>query len=90
MPPAMRVFGTVSVSTTSIHGVQRIALKYSAAARISSSVIATAKPVISGVFGLRGSALARRPFLKSYICWMKYSFGKPTTLAFSGRPLPFG
>ena len=71
MPPKIRVFGTVSVSTTSIHGVQRIEPKYSAAARISSSVIAAAKPAINGVFGLRGSALSRRPFLKSYICWMK-------------------
>jgi hypothetical protein len=60
-----------------IHGVQRIEPKYSAACWISSSVICTAKPAMIGVFGLRESALARNPFLKSCICWTKYSFGSP-------------
>ena len=38
--PANRVFGTMSVSTTRIHGLKSIDEKYSAATRASSSVAA--------------------------------------------------
>jgi len=57
--------GTLSLSTTRIHGVHLIAPKYSADNRISSSVIAFASSIIVTVFGLRGSADRRRPFRKS-------------------------
>src|SRR5262245_7616129 len=40
------------------------------------------------VFALRGSALRRRPFLKSSICCRKYVGCSPLTGAFSGRPAP--
>ena len=53
--PWRRVFGTVSVSTTRIHGVHFIDEKYSAAALISSSVMSFAASIIWAVFGLRGS-----------------------------------
>jgi len=39
MPPAIRVFGTVVLSTTVIHGVHGIDPKYSAAAFDSASVM---------------------------------------------------
>ena len=55
--PAIRVFGTISVSTTRIHGVHLIAAKYSAASFTSSSVIAFARSIIVFVFGFRGSAV---------------------------------
>ena len=71
MPPWMRVFGTVLASTTLIHGVHFIEPKYSAAALISSSVIAFAIAIIALVFAFRGSALLRTPFRKSSIVWMK-------------------
>ena len=86
----MRVFGTVFVSTTLIHGVHFIEPKYSAAALISSSVMPLAIAIMTFVFALRGSALFRAPLLKSSIVWMKYETGRPDTPAFSGRPLPFG
>ena len=53
-------------------------------------VIAFAIVIIRFVFALRGSALLRRSFRKSFIVWMKYDTGRPATPAFSGRPLPFG
>ena len=42
------------------------------------------------VFALRDSALLRRSLRKSFNCCRKYETGRPDTLAFSGRPLPFG
>ncbi len=69
MPPALRVFGTVGLSTTLIHGVfQGICAKYSAAAFISASLIPFAIVVITFVLPLRESALFRRSFLKSSSC----------------------
>ena len=55
----MRIFGTVSVSTTRIQGVHFIDARYVAAALISSSVIAFAASIICAVFVLRASALVR-------------------------------
>ena len=58
-PPATRVLGTVAVSTTLIHGVHFMDPKYSAAALISSSVIALAMAIIDIGVGLaRVGALA--------------------------------
>src|ERR1051325_3851715 len=88
MPPAIRVLGTVLVSTTLIHGVHFMEPKYSAAALISSSDIPLAMAIMVFVLALRGSALLRLSLLKSDICWRKYDTGKPATPAFSGRPLP--
>ena len=56
----MRVFGTVLVSTTLIHGVHFMAPKYSAAALISSSVMPFAMAIITFVLALRASALFLR------------------------------
>src|SRR5262245_9335646 len=72
IPPAIRVFGTVSVSTTRIHGVHFIDEKYDAAALISSSVMAFAKAIILFVFPFLVSALFRRSFLKSIMVCTKY------------------
>ena len=70
-PAVMCVFGTMSVSTTLIHGVHFIELKYCAAALISSSVMVLAKPAMRLVLAFRGSALLRMPFLKSSsVCMM--------------------
>src|SRR5262245_28776348 len=89
MPPALRVFGTVALSMTLIHGVfHGIFAKYSAASFISCSLIALAMLVITPVLALRASEVLRRSFLKSSSCWMKYATGRPDTDAFSGRPLP--
>src|SRR5579862_487072 len=90
MPADRRVFGTVSVSTTLIHGDGPIDPKYSAAAFTSSSVMAFAIWTIRPVLVLRVSALVRRPFLKSAICCVKYATGKLAMPEFSGRPRPFG
>ena len=60
-PPAIRVFGTVLLSTTLIHGVHFIEPKYCAAARISSSVIALAIAIIALTLAFFGSALLRTP-----------------------------
>ena len=90
MPPSLTVFGTVSASTTLIHGVHGIATKYAAAALMSSSLIPLAIVIIVLVLALRGSALFLTPLLKSFMVWMKYSTGSAETAAFSGRPLPFG
>ena len=49
------------------------AAKNSAAALTSSGVIPLAKAIMLFVFAFLGSALFRRPFLKSSICWMKYA-----------------
>jgi hypothetical protein len=73
MPPAIRVFGTVSVSTTLIHGAHFIDEKYVAAALISSSVIAFANWTMRPVFVFRVSELLRASFLKSDIVFTKYS-----------------
>ena len=67
----MRVLGTVSVSTTLIHGVHGIEPKYSAVALISSSVMAFAIAIMAFVLAFLGSALLRLPLLKSFICWIK-------------------
>src|SRR4051812_45055132 len=89
MPPALRVFGTVGLSTTLIHGVfHGICAKYCAAAFISSSLMPLAIIVMTFVLALRGSALLRRSFRKSWSCCRKYATGRPETDAFSGRPLP--
>src|SRR5437868_7697597 len=89
MPAALRIFGTVGLSTTLIHCVfHGIFEKYSAAAFISSSLIPLAIVVITAVLALRGSAVLRRSLRKSCNCWRKYATGKPETDAFSGRPLP--
>ena len=72
MPPAIRVFGTVSVSTTRIHGVHFIDEKYVAAAFISSSVMAFANAIILLVFAFLVSALFLASFLKSSIVCTKY------------------
>ena len=90
MPPAIRVFGTVAVSTTLIHGVHFIAPKYSAAAFTSWSVMALANAIIAFVLAFRASALFLAPLLKSAIVCTKYATGRPETPAFSGRPLPLG
>ncbi len=73
MPFTPLTFGTMSVSTTLIHGVAGIAEKYFAAALISSSVIDLAKLAIRPVLVLRGSEVLRSPFLKSVSCWTMYS-----------------
>ena len=73
----MRVFGTIFVSTTRIHGVHLMAEKYSAAALISSSVMALAKSIIVFVFGFRGSAVCRTPLRKSWSWRTKYATGRP-------------
>src|SRR5690349_20965556 len=86
----MRVFGTVLTSTTRIHCVHGILVKYVAACWISSSVIALANAIIRLVLAFRGSELLRRSFLKSINVFTKYSTDNPETGAFSGRPLPFG
>ena len=57
----MRVFGTVALSVTLIHGVHFIDPKYSAVALISSSVIAFAIAIIALVLPFFGSALFRVP-----------------------------
>src|SRR5262245_58882697 len=90
IPPAIRVFGTVFVSTTLIHGVHFIEPKYCADALISSSVIAFAMAIMMFVLAFLESALFLAPLLKSAIVWMKYDGGRPDTPAFSGRPFPFG
>src|SRR5712691_2631503 len=89
MPPLLFIFGTVFASTTRTHGVHLIAPKYSAACFISSGVSDFAIRVMRAEFALRGSALFRRSLRKSTSCCMKYETGRPDTLAFSGRPLPF-
>src|SRR5262249_62430710 len=90
IPPALRVFGTVGLSTTLIHGVfHGICAKYSAAAFISASLMPLAMVVITFVLPLRESALFLRSLLKSSSCCRKYAIGSPETEAFSGRPLPF-
>src|SRR5215831_18150696 len=61
MPLFGLVFGTVALSTTLIQGVAGMAVKYLAAALISSSVIDFAKFSISWVLGLRGSEVRRAP-----------------------------
>ncbi len=61
-PPAIRVFGTVRLSTTLIQGVHFIDPKYSAVALISSSVIPFAIGIIAFVLPFLGSALRRVPF----------------------------
>ena len=61
----MRVFGTMSVSTTRIQGVNGNEEKYSAATLSSSSLRAFARSIIVLVFGFRGSALRRLPPRKS-------------------------
>ena len=71
MPFALRVFGTVLVSITLIQGVHFMEPKYSAAALISSSVMFLANLIMRLVLFLRGSALLRAPFLKSFMVWMK-------------------
>ena len=60
MPPRLSIAGTLSVSTTRIHGVHLILPKYSAVIAISSGVNAFAIVIIAFVFALRGSALLRR------------------------------
>ena len=60
-PPAIRVFGTVLLSTTLIHGVHFIEPRYWAAARISSSVMALAMAIIALTLAFFGSALLRAP-----------------------------
>src|SRR5437868_8387525 len=90
MPAALRVFGTVGLSTTLIHCVfHGICAKYCAAAFISSSDMPLAIVVMMLVLALRGSDVLRRSCLKSSSCWRKYATGRPETDAFSGRPLPF-
>jgi hypothetical protein len=69
--PPIRVFGTVAASFTLIQCVHFIDPKYFAASCISSSVMSCAPSIICCVFILRGSALVRRPFLKSFSCWTK-------------------
>src|SRR5215831_17200542 len=59
MPPRLTIFGTFAVSTTCTHGDHGIAPKYSAAALISSGVIAFAYPAIRFVFAFRDSELLR-------------------------------
>ena len=71
MPPRLTIFGTLSASTTLIHGVHFIAPKYSADALISSGVMAFAIAIMAFVLAFRGSALLRSPSRKSFICWMK-------------------
>ena len=67
----MRVFGTVSVSTTRIHGLHFIAPKYWAACLISSSVMFFANEIIRLVFAFLVSELFRLSFLKSIIVCTK-------------------
>jgi hypothetical protein len=50
---------------TRVQGVHFIEAKYAAATLISSSVMAFARPAITGVLGFRGSAEVRASFLKS-------------------------
>src|SRR5215471_14572489 len=90
IPPAGRVFGTVSLSTTLIQGEAGMDEKYLAATLMSSSVIDLANPDIRAVLPFRGSEVFRAPFLKSESCCTMYSYVRPVTLAFSGRPLPLG
>jgi hypothetical protein len=71
--PPIRIFGIVSVSTTRIHGVHFIEAMYSAAALISSSVIALAAWIICTVFVFRASKLVRRSSLKSVNCCTTYA-----------------
>src|SRR6266851_4364120 len=59
------VFGTVALSTTVIQGVAGIAVKYFAAALISSFVIILAKRVIRPVLAFLGSDVFLAPFRKS-------------------------
>jgi len=61
LPSSSSILGIRSASITRIQGVHGIAAKYSAASCISLSVIAAASAFIVGEFGLRGSALRRRP-----------------------------
>ena len=72
IPPAMRVFGTVSVSTTRIHGLHFIAPKYWAACLISSSVMFFANEIMRFVLAFLVSELFLLSFLKSIIVWTKY------------------
>src|SRR6185312_3096169 len=89
MPAALRVFGTVALSTTLIHCVfHGIFEKYSAASFISSSLMPFAIVVMTPVLALRESDVLRRSLLKSWSCCRKYATGSPDTDAFSGRPLP--
>src|SRR5207244_9845737 len=90
MPPAMRVFGTMSASTTLIHGDHLMAEKYCAACLISSSVMFFANEIMRFVLAFRASELFLLSFLKSIMVCTKYEYGRPDTPAFSGRPLPFG
>jgi len=69
--PTIRVFGTKSVSITRVHGVHFLAPKYSAAAAISSSVMAFASTPMVGVLGFRGAADTRAPLRTHPICRMK-------------------
>jgi len=58
-PPAIRVLGTVLVSTTLIHGVHLMEAKYCALDFISSSVIAFAIWIMIFVFAFLVSAPTR-------------------------------
>ena len=85
--PAIRVLGTGAVSMPRVHGVQFIAPKCSAAALISSSVMAFASTPVVGVAGVRGSADTRALRRKSSLWRMNDDAGSPATGAFFRPPL---
>ena len=71
--PTMRVFGTsVRLDDASPRRPVHRRRSTPPPAFTSSSVIAFASSIIVLVFGLRGSAVCRRPFRKSWIWRMKY------------------
>src|SRR5262245_27222252 len=73
MPFCGVLLGTLALSTTVIQGVAGIAVKYCAAALISSSLIILATLAIRPVLAFLGSDVFLAPLRKSIICCTKYS-----------------